>query len=382
MGNDLYKLRSFGYVEIDDEIWFPNLNFNALMKINKSTGRLEIVDKFPNYGAWQGWLYSTVCYVDGYLVFVPNCSEEIVAYNLKSQKFISTALDNEFIGQKKTYFINGYVHEHYVYMLPTGAECIVRYNSNNHTIQYLENELSALIRTKPETFYCFYQQFEVIDQKIYIPFLELNAVVIFGLAEESIEIKYLDIKGGCSTINYVDGLFYLASWKSPEIYCWNEETGKIKTYREFPENFMGTQMFLCGCDVGDRIVLFPEQSNMIISFSITSGEIYEVQEIHNFNNDPVMTYFVSNTETGQYLLTADMDAIGSYIYTTNRLEIRPCHSTDKLYNKKQIDNFFFHEDEKVLEEYIAEVLKNSEGTIQTEEQCNYGKRIFDQIRLS
>lgn len=384
MGSNLYKLRSFGYVEIDDEIWFPNLNFNALMKINKLTGRLEIVDKFPNYGVWQGWLYSTVCHVNGYLVFVPNESEEVVTYHIETRKFISTPLDHDFIGRKKTYFVNAYVYKHYVYMFPMGAECIVRYDSIKHTIKYLENDLSILIRSKPQTFYCFYQQFELIDQKIYFPFLELNAVAIFDLDDESVEIKYLDITGGCSTIKYTRDRFYLSSWESRAIYSWDYQTGDIKTYQGVPEGFAEEQKLLYACDVGDALVFFPAQGSMIISFSPKSGEIHTVQEIQNFDKEPIETYFVEENEKKEHvlILTADREFISSCTCIEKSVEVKPYCQFDNSYNKKQIDDFLFFEDGKLLEEYIAEVLENCENAVQIEVSCNYGKKIFDRMRIS
>ena len=47
--NRLYKLRSLGYAEVNGEIWFPNRYFNALVKVNKTSGEVHLVNKFPNY---------------------------------------------------------------------------------------------------------------------------------------------------------------------------------------------------------------------------------------------------------------------------------------------------------------------------------------------
>lgn len=379
MGSNLYKLRSFGYAEIDDEIWFPNLNFNALMKINKLTGRLEIVDKFPNYGVWQGWLYSTVCHVNGQLVFVPSWSEEIVAYHIETQKFVSTPLDNKFIGEKKYYFGSAYVYKQYVYMFPTGAKCMVRYDAEKQTITYLENNVSALIRAIPETLSCFYQQFEVIDQKIYIPFLELNAVVIFDLKDESTEIKYLDIEGGCSTINYLNEYFYLTSFRSPKIYRWNDKTGKVQTYQSFPDEFKGEKLFIGACKTEDSLIFFPGRSNMIISFSVLSGKIHEVQRFSDPDCESVVTYFVQEDGTEYTMLTAEMDAISSFTYEENSLKLKPYCQRDKVYNKKQIDQFFMGEDKKDLEKYIVDILEHSGDVMRQKHKTNCGKRIFEQI---
>lgn len=383
MGSDLYKLRSFGYVEIDDEIWFPNLNFNALMKINKLTGRLKIVDKFPNYGAIQRSLYSTICHVNRYLVFVPCESREIVSYDMETRKFTSVSLEEKVIKERRfPYFINAYVYGNYVYLFPTGATCIVRYDTNKQSIKCLENEISTIIRAMPEISYCFYQQFEIVDRKIYIPFLELNAVAIFDLTNENVDIRNLNIEGGCSTINYVNGFFYLASWKNPMIYRWDVKTGRIRTYQGFPKDFTGEQMFLCACHIGDELLFFPEHANMIISFCITSGEICEVKRIQNLNSESVITYFAQNTGMDGQILTADMDAISSFIYAKNKLEIKPHYQIANEDSKKEIDNFLLNKDIENLEGYLEEILKNDGDVKKVAKNCNYGKKIFEQVRIS
>lgn len=384
MRNKIYQLRSFGYVEIGDEIWFPNMQFNALVKINKLIGHMEIVDKFPNYGVSQKSLYSTVCHVDRYLVFVPCESEEIAVYDIETREFTSVSLEEKVIKDRKPpYFINAYVSGNYVYMFPTGAACIIKYDVNKQSIKCLENEVSTCVRTMPEMLYCFYQQFEVVDQRIYIPFLEWNAIAIFDLLNENVDIRNLNIKGGCSTINYINGFFYLASWKAPAIYCWDANTESIRTYQDFPKDFTGEPIFICACHIGDELLFFPEHANMIISFCVASGKICEVRRIQNLNSGSVMTYFAQSIGRGGQLLTVDMNAISSFIYTKNKLEIKPyCPTTSLEDNKKEIDNFLLDKDNKALEGYLEEVLKNDECVENTVKKCNNGQKIFEQIRIS
>ncbi len=383
--NILYKLRSYGYIEIQDDIWFPNLYFNALIKLNKSTGRIKIVDKFPNYEVGCSWLYSTVCYVAGYLVFIPNNSEEIVSYHIEKQKFISVALDSEFIGLKKKYFVNAYVYKHYVYMFPTGAGCIVRYNVLEHTVKYLENCISELIHKMPESFYCFYQQFDMIDEKIYFPFLDVNAVAVFDLRTERAEIRYLDIEGGCSTINYINGYFYLASWNTPRIYRWDQGTGDIKTY-QFSENNAGGHIFLGACNIQDKLIFFPEQSDMIMTFCIKSGEMCEEKKI-NKDDELIQTFFCERKKDGCYALTADKEFMIYNFGYNGELDMSPCFYIDDLYNKKEIADFLirkgyyysFFEEEQSLQSYI-EIMKNTEQKSQIKKTDYYGEVIFRQIQ--
>lgn len=382
MGSNLYKLRSHGYVELDGEIWFPNLQFNALMKIKKSTGQLEIIDKFPNYNVLCSWLYSTVYQVGDELVFVPCNSEEVVSYDIKTGKFISTSLDKKWLGKAGPYFVQGYVYNHYIYMFPVCAKCIIRYDVINHAVKYLDNKLASIISDLPEGSICFYQQYEVLETKMYIPFAELNVVGIFDLRDESFEFKSLSIEGGCSTINYIDGYYYLASWKSPAIYCWDIETGAIRKYDEFPEEFVaGDYVFSFACSMKKRLFLFPHYGNMIVSFDTESGEIRKAQSVDNIDKEAANTYFVKKCAENIYVLTADMKWV-HLLDHKEELQWKPCFQMDDTYNEKKIADFLFDEDRRNLEGYIVEILASSEDIPQKEEQCNCGKRIFDQMRMS
>lgn len=383
----LYKLRCLGYVEIEDSIWFANIYFNALVRLNKVTGQIESMEKFPNYGLYESWLYSTVYYVEGFLVFIPNNSAEIAAYHVETRKFISTVLDHNYVGRKKTYFVNAYVYGHYVYMFPTGSECIVRYDVQNHTVKYLENSLSALIRTMPDTWYCFYQQFDEIDGKIYLPFLELNAAAVFDVRSESVEIRYLDMEGGCSTICHIGDYFYLASWRMPKIYRWNLKTDEIKTYQHFPDGFYGEHTFISSCNTGNSVLFFPEMSNMILSFHIKTEELVMVKRIPETDKELMAAFFA---ETGyhdkNFLLTRDMNGIGTFEYKNNRLMIEPYCQMCSEYNKKRIKRYMLYdkcmntvfEEEGELQEYLEIILEKQRYT---EESKGYhcGNTIYELV---
>ena len=235
--NRLYKLRSLGYAEVNGEIWFPNRYFNALVKVNKTSGEVHLVNKFPNYDIRQRGLYTSVCYVGGKLVFIPGQSNEILSYDVKTEEYVSVELDIQKVGKDKWYFWNAYVYHQYVYMLPRKSKCIVRYDILENSVKYLENALNKIISSFSEGTPCFVGQFEIVEGKIYMPFEKINAVAIFNLESEEIDIKYLDIENGCSTINYVEGNFYMASCDFPIIYKWNKGENTIKKFDAFPEKF-------------------------------------------------------------------------------------------------------------------------------------------------
>lgn len=383
--NMLYNLRCLGYVEIDDNIWFSNLYFNALIKLDKLTGQIEIIDKFPNYEIDQVWLYSTVCHINNLLVFVPFRSTEIVVYNIKTEKFISVALDLTKVGKRERYFASAYIYGNYIYMFPVEAKCIIRYDVQLNSIKYLENGLIDVRSTLPKTTECFALQFEIIGKKIYIPFAELNAIAIFNLEKETIDIQYLNITGGCSTINYFEGYFYMASWKQCKIYRWNNETEEIIEYVDFPKEFTsGDYMFSSACSMKDRIFFLPIQGNMIISFEIKSKKLYEEKRISNLNYEEWNTFFCEKGSDKVIIWIAGEENLFVLDYSEEKLQIKPYFQQKSVCNKRYICDFFIEygcfnvifENEKDLYQYI-EVISNSSEIQKKEKTREYGKIIWN-----
>lgn len=390
--NNLYKLRSFGYVEINDDIWFSNYYFNAIIKVNKLSGQIDMIEKFPNYDIRQKRLYRMVCNVDSKLVFVPGTSEEVVSYDITSGEFISAKLDLKKIGDKKAYFWCAHVYGKYIYMFPRGAKCIIKYDVFKNSIEYLENSLCELTYSLPETMLWFGMQFEVIDKKIYIPFVGLNAIAIFNFENDELKIKYLNIKKGCSTINFIKGCFYLASSEYPAIYQWDIETDEIRVYNDFPDGFMnkGMGMFLAACHVGDQLIFFPLGSNMIISFDINTKKIEMKKDGYQFEKEVFgISYFVDQGNDKGGALTVDIDGLQSFFFKNGELKMEPYLYLDDSYNEKKINIFlrkykYFEknfENEFALREYM-EILKNIDDIIDNKKNNDYGKTIFKYFNVS
>ena len=384
--NKLYDLRCQGYVEINEDIWLPNLNFNALIKLRKGSGRIQIMDKFPHYDVLCGWLYASVCYVAEKLIFVPLNSDEVVSYNLKTKEFISAALNKKHVGESKGYFASAYVYGRYVYMFPVRAKCIVKYDVDRNKIYYLTDSLNTMANTSMEAAPYFYQEFEIVDEKIYMPFLEINAVGIFDVKNESMDIKYLDIVGGCSTISFIRGYFYLSSTKTKKIYRWEARTGEIQVYDIFPEDFAKGKedyLFMGGCELADSLVLFPAFGNMIISFDPNTGKISKVQKIED--SGQLCTYFVSREK--QHVLMESIGGISSFRDESSKLELHSYCHLDHQHNKRAINAFLrkyicqdsYIEGRIELAHYI-EIVAEDDQSAARGEKSKCGKTIFFRTR--
>ena len=386
--NNWYDLKYFGYVEEEDDIWFFALQFNALVKMNKLSGKIRFMIKFPEYNICEFWLYTSVCKIGEQLIFTPHRSKKIAIYNTKSGEFSSIDLSIEQVGIREYYFMNAFAYHNYVYMFPVDARCIVRYNVMNKSIKYIDGNLEKVLSVLPKGAKCFIQQYETLDDKVYIPFAELNAVAIFDLREENLHIKYLDIEGGCTTINYFEGYFYLAARSINKIYRWDNKTGEVVIYNSFPKKFVGGDyLFSCACIIGKKIIYLPLQSNMIISFDTKSGRLTEERRIFNVNNKIWMAYFI-RTDSGKTTgMLEHEENLCLFNYKRGKLQLHPYFMQDNLYNRKKISNYILKnmycdytivENKGMLEDYIN-LLADLEESILGESAENLGYAIYNNM---
>ena len=386
----LHKLKCQGFLEKENSIWLSNWFFNALIEVEKANGNIRTMKKFPDYEVWKDKLYSEICLVDGTLVFVPNKSEEVVSYHIENGRFTSCALDVGQVGEAKPYFKSAVVYRNYVYMFPMNAECIIRYDVVENSIKYFENLSHIIKNEKHENFIWFPMRYEILNGKVYIPFVELNAVAIFDINKESLDIRHIDIRGGCTTINYMQGHFYMASSRSPNIYRWDIKTDEVKIYDAFPEKFVpGQLLFSDTCRTKNRIVFFPLFSNMIVSLDIHTGEIHEERRIEIVDEGLCKTYCVRKSKGKVYVITSDqgniciardMDSID------RKIGLMPGIRWENRYNQSAIDEYLMNqgyfdgifEKTEMLEEYL-EILEKSKKRNILKPKGSNGKLIFDRM---
>lgn len=388
--NELYELKSLGAVKINNDIWFPNRFFNALIKMDAKSGKIRDIKKFPNYEAGETVLYTTVLYAYDKLIFVPGRSEEIVSYCVESEKFVSVSMDLNIVGEEKLYFWCAYVNGQYVYMFPRKAKCIVKYNVLDNSIMYLENYLNEIIRVLPENVPCFSAQFEIVNGKVYIPFVELNAVMVFDAKDESIEIKYINIEGGCTTITYVNEYFYLASLKNSCVFQWEINSGKIKRYDMFNDEIKlsSSVEFFYAHRVEKRLFYYSIDGKTVVSLFLEDGGEKRTDGKFKIHNTGITSCLRRGDGDKNYVLIPCIEdfCLKKDEYGIDEAEIASCQ--DNLHNKAAINNYlmeqeYFHgylETRQIPLETYTEALEYTKEKEKKEKTAGYGQLIFNKIK--
>ena len=81
---------------INNELWFSNKNFNALMKMNSETGETEMVSTFEGFPPEEENLHIKTILSGDLLIFIPYKSNRIHIWDIDKNCFLkSVAIEYE-----------------------------------------------------------------------------------------------------------------------------------------------------------------------------------------------------------------------------------------------------------------------------------------------
>ncbi len=340
-----YKIKCFGFEEVSDQLWLLECNFNALICVDKKDGEIKKIIKIPDNNIKERDLYSFFIKIKQDLIFIPNCSNKIVSYNLENKCFSSIPIDNYVKTSSISNYKAAYQYEDEIIMLPNRADKIIIYNHSKRKISTIEIKDKDLDLLYPNRKIEFRPQFEILDKCLFIPFSDAGAVLKLHLITKQIEIKLIKGLSGCDTINYYDGIFYLASWNEKKIYALDKDFQIVNEYTSFPQGIKVEKMiFAYSLLVGEKIVYFPQSSNMIVSFGLKDKTIKEEMRLTSINKNYLKTYLAKIHENKMILLMANDRYFSVFFYLDNVLYKQPYCLWNEKYNNQRIENYLLNND--------------------------------------
>ncbi len=347
------KMKLYGMVEAGERIFFPSLTFNALVELDKRTGKIIKLHRFLPDGVRKSYLYSTACKVGNEIILVPNNSARIAVFNLETQNMAYADLDMKKIGCDDTCFRCAYAYQNFVYMFPSKARCILKFNVETRKISYMD------IGTTLEAGKAYFRQdYAVAKGRIYVPFAELNQIYSMDLRTQEAQIFTLDTEGGFSTICYLGGRFYLSSWKRFEVIEWDGKSAQVKKYCDFPEGIEKKQYtFAFGAVLDQQIIYFPQQCNMILSFDTLTKQMKCLRKVEGWQEQSLITYGGQESAGGGYFVISDEISLirSAEDVTAGNVYLK----IDSAYNKTMIWRYigkeqgnFYREEEQNLGNFL------------------------------
>ena len=359
---DRYIMAPNGICCDDDYIWFVQCNSNKLVQIERSSYNVSKVIVLDDDLLWDdrdNWDR----------IFKINNKLIIFIYN-KSYVYYYDLVTN--ILEKKTELLKGYQLK---------ANSIVEQGNKLYLLPCWNVPLIIIDAMTEESYICCEKLSEeqymswgfdvdALQKKIFVTDRRKNVLYTINMKDNSISERQIGDEGSIYFgVKKIGDCFILPNVDDACITVLNDETNEIFKMNEFPCGFIwnGTSSYRQFSTIENKVILYPQESNMILQIDLenrTIMRVFEKYEISNYNkNRVVRPAFLDYVYYKNEVITYDFenkkwiffDAINNTYKLINSgniqlLENSSCEDFKKCKNKFFSENYFHS-----LEQYIRNI---------------------------
>jgi hypothetical protein len=297
------------------------------------------------------------------IYYLPANSKDIVVYNPKNGETEHFELDIDYhvITRIKCnrYFRNGFFYKDKLFLIPSHYDAIISYDFVNKK-QELCLDIGGILSSisYPEQDMIFLRLARVSDDRVVLPFVSTNDVLVYCLTDNSYNLLKIGTGTGfLDVINY-NGKLILIEANQLIIWVLDEELNIISSFTDFPPDFRTVEHKLAFSAfttalVKNNLFLFSYNSNMSVKINLETMKAERILTLDKYisDNDTVVFTLAFYDEkvnkiyiskrTGQNLLEFDPDTL-----TVNELSLR----VEKIFDDESIQYFT----NKIIGKVIAE----------------------------
>ncbi len=345
----IYNFRYGSYLEIEDKIWFFNQNFNGLVSVGKCDGKIINIYRDPRTVIQGRFLYSSIAYYEHNIILIPLVCSSIAIFDMNKEEFSYIELDRALFTDGNVRFIGYCQVGKYIYMFPGNMSALVKLNSETMEIQYINKGIEKQIRNSAGC--VFRNQFEIVDNKIYMPFLSSSGIAVYDMETDCFEVKLEKQLRNCSTISYKDGLFYIGSWNEKRLYIWDENSGLTKKV-DIDIALDSEYTFNASHIDNDKLFLVPYHADEMVLYDIKKG----TYALYHYDVDlkELNTSYLVKKDNGTMCL-AGTNTIWEISMSNEDMQLIPYVEMDEEYNRHTIARYFL--DSKMFSNIIEKERK-------------------------
>lgn len=349
----VFKVKSYGVEEINDSLWLASLTYNGLTEIDRNSGKILNIYKYPDHPVGQPFLYSKAVLCGHWLVSIPFWSGDVAIFDIQSKCFKTIEIKKEYIGDEVGASLAAVAYENRVYIFPAGLRCIIKVDVIKAEISYITVGMEEILKRVKDNEIIFRQQYSIVEGKLLLGLATLGGYVLFDPQTENFDIRNIGETNGVVTVDNIDDTLYMAAWAEKKIFAVSGE-GKIEKLTDFPHEYEFNRYAVAGsiCK-GKYIYYYPLYANMIVRFNSEKGTIdtYLKYYVSDSRKDAIITYFAD--ETG--FMTNDYEGIRVIEDNNGSLSLRKKMDFDVRYNASLISDYLIkngyfkltHETEKM-----------------------------------
>ncbi len=276
-GTRVFKINNVCYE--GSQIWCTAFCDPNLYKIDVENKKIDKVANILDDGdKLEAYIY--ILSYENYFIFIQSRTCRLIMMNRDNFQKSTYEIPSQNERKLRFYqqFVHGVIHNDNLYIFGLDYKGIIKFNLSTRKFSIVDDFLKNLtIRNFIETLsLCNYIQ---IEDKLFLPFANTNAVLEFSLTDDSAKVHYV----GDEEQGYISGAFdgkniWLAprDFKSGSIVKWNIESNSVEQFKiAFEPKFKLDKTF----KIGNYIVMLPSKgesgSNIKINLNTEEIEMFD-----------------------------------------------------------------------------------------------------------
>lgn len=334
---------------IEDEVWIASCTANKLMKINTSTGMVDIVCELPDSNRGN-FLFSEIYYYKGKIYMIPLMATAIWVYNIRKEEYFKVELrltEKEKLHSEK--FRKSLLVGEVLYLFGYDLDYIASYNIETEEFRYIWNKTIPLKIT----------DVAIWEKNVFCTFRDDNKILSIDIENGDTKAVVVEnnVKGGFGTITVSDKYAYLSNYLDEEV-IWNIVAQKKESVIQMNQlNKKEGGYRKCLLSEKGRIYFPMYESKIVRIVDGTATRLYTNEKLMNdyLYGSYMYGYFILH-ESGFWFCdrTGKLFYFDSQQYSILQNELI-LKDTDKKELLKQIkwDDIQYESREKSLIEFIA-----------------------------
>lgn len=268
------KVYTLGGVRDGKNFWIPHMHYNALLKIDANSMKINEYIDIPFEGKNEELLFEKTYLIGRYLLLVPYLADNFVWYDTVHRKFSKVQYNSQ-TGEKLFCSI---ITDKYLFLFAyCTANASIRIDLQTRQFESFDMNYGLLKKYIDVPYDHVWSKGGVwYEGKCWLGLRQSNGIVSITPGGD-MEYYSIDAKGeGIRDITYDGSNFWIVPMLGAEIICWNEKKGIINRFYCQDIDGNAKEVFTGALCTIDFMWILPSKVNYVLRINKITGEMRKI----------------------------------------------------------------------------------------------------------